>query len=65
MESELRLPADRACHRFESRQALLVCAYEDEEKCRTVMLEGALTMKQFEERLGSLPLDANILFYCA
>jgi hypothetical protein len=65
MESELRLPADQARQRVDSRQALLVCAYDDEEKCRNFLFEGALPLKRLEERLGSLPMETGILFYCA
>jgi len=65
MESELRIPADQARRKIEAGRAILVCAYDDEEKCRKFMFEGALTLKQFEERLDSLPEDVDILFYCA
>jgi len=64
-ERELRCPADRARREIASGQAFLVCAYDDEEKCRKLMFEGALTLKQFEESLGALPADRDILFYCA
>ena len=65
MENELRIPADLARRHFESGRALLVCAYDDEEKARKFMFEGALTLKQLEERLESLPENLDILFYCA
>jgi hypothetical protein len=65
MESELRIPADQARRQLESGRALLVCAYDDEEKCRRFMFEGVLTLKQLEEKLELLPEGVNILFYCA
>jgi hypothetical protein len=65
MENELRIPVDRARRQIESGRALLVCAYDDEEKCRRFMFEGALSLKQLEERLASLPEGAEIDFYCA
>ncbi len=65
MESELRIPADRARREMEAGRALLVCAYEDEEKCRRLMFEGALTLSQLEERLASHPDGVDVLFYCA
>ncbi len=65
MESELRIPADRAQREVESGRGYLVCAYDDEAKCRKYMLEGALTLKQLEERRGSIPEGSEILFYCA
>ena len=65
MENDLRIPADRARQELGSGRALLVCAYDDEERRRRFMFEGALTLKQLEQRLGSLPGDVDILFYCA
>ena len=65
MEYELRIPAYLARRHLESGRAVLVCAYDDEDKCRRFMFEGALSLKQFEERLDSLPEDVDILFYCA
>jgi hypothetical protein len=65
MENDLRMVADRARQKLESGQALLVCAYDDEKRCRTMMFEGALTLKGLEDRLGSLPAETGILFYCA
>jgi hypothetical protein len=45
--------------------AFLVCAYDDEEKCRKNYLEGALTLREFQVREDSLPKDSEILLYCA
>ncbi len=43
----------------------LVCAYEDEDKCRILRLEGSLTLGELRSRLAELPKDAEIIFYCA
>jgi hypothetical protein len=48
-----------------SGQALLVCAYEDENECKTIMLERAISLKEFESRLPGLKKDQPIIFYCA
>ncbi len=45
--------------------ALLVCAYDDEQKFRDNHLEGALSMSEFRSRTGSIPKDREIIFYCA
>jgi len=45
--------------------ALLVCAYDDDEKCRQNLLEGALTLSDLRERERSFPKDQPIIFYCA
>jgi hypothetical protein len=44
---------------------LLVCAYDDEAKCRDNLLEGALTRQDFEGRVADLPRDREVVFYCA
>jgi hypothetical protein len=44
---------------------LLVCAYEDEDRCRLLRLEGSLTLGELRSRLPELPLDQEMIFYCA
>ena len=46
-------------------KALLVCAYENEKTCSTIMLERAITLKEFQGRLAGLKKDQPIIFYCA
>ena len=48
-----------------SGQTILVCAYEDEKTCNTMMLQGAISLKEFESRLPNLKKDQPIIFYCA
>jgi len=48
-----------------SGQAILVCAYADENQCNTMMLQGAISLKEFESRLPNLRKDQPIIFYCA
>lgn len=48
-----------------SREAILVCAYDDESKCRANHLEGSITLQEFKSRSRSLPKDREIIFYCA
>jgi hypothetical protein len=45
--------------------ALLVCAYDDEEKCKRMNLEGAITLKQLRAMEPSLSRDQALIFYCA
>ena len=44
--------------------ALLVCSYEDN-RCKTMLLEGAILKSEFESKLPSLPKTQPIIFYCA
>jgi rhodanese-related sulfurtransferase len=48
-----------------SGKALLVCAYDDEEKCRQYRLANALSLAELKAREATLPKDREIIFYCA
>ncbi len=45
--------------------ALLVCAYDSDEKFRQNRLDGAISLADFQARDESLPKDREIIFYCA
>jgi len=58
-----RISAQQAHTKAESNQALLVCAYEDEAKCRMLNLEGSISLASFRARVSSLPKSQEIIFY--
>ena len=60
-----RIDVNEARRRATSKGALLVCAYEDEEKCNRIKLEGAISLVNFQSRVSVLPTDQEIVFYCA
>ena len=64
MSEPERVTAEEACDKLKSGKALLVCAYEDEEKFRKLQLEGAISFNAFKSRLPSLSKDQEIVFYC-
>jgi len=45
--------------------ALLVCAYDNEDKFKALRLEGAISLNELRSKLGALPKDQEIIFYCA
>jgi len=51
--------------KLKSGKVLLVCAYPDEERFKSLHLEGTISFREFESRLPSLPKDQEIIFYCA
>lgn len=59
-----RVNAEEARRKVTEGRALLVCGYDDETKCRQMMLEGAITMAGLEARLSALPQDKELIFYC-
>jgi hypothetical protein len=60
-----RISVDEARGKVTSGGALLVCAYEDEQKCNTIKLEGAISLRGLDSRLAALPKDRAIILYCA
>ncbi|GAB4350478.1 MAG: hypothetical protein Kow0099_34050 [Candidatus Abyssubacteria bacterium] len=59
-----RVTPQEAKPRVESGEALLVCGYEDEQKCMNIRLKGALTLGELGAKLASIPKDKEIIFYC-
>jgi rhodanese-related sulfurtransferase len=60
-----RVDAQQAHTKAKSNQALLVCAYEDEAKCRMLNLDGSVSFANFKSRVNSLPKSQEIIFYWA
>ncbi len=58
------ISAAEAYEHTKSGQAVLVCAYDSEEKFRSYRLEGAIPLSEFASRVDSLARDAEIIFYC-
>jgi len=44
---------------------LLVCAYDDENKCRQMRLANAVTLHDLQRRMDSIPRNQTLIFYCA
>ena len=64
MEPE-RVPASVVREKVMNESALLVCAYEDDDKYSQFRLDGAISMSEFRSRSGSLDKDTELYFYCA
>jgi len=58
-----RISAQEAHTKTKSNQALLVCAYEDEAKCRALNLDGSISFARLQFRAASLPKTQEIIFY--
>jgi len=65
MTEVVRVTPGETHGKLESSKAMLVCAYKDDAKFRKVQLEGALSFSEFEPKVGSLPKNQEIIFYCA
>ena len=51
--------------KLKAGDALLVCAYDNEEKFKALRLEGAISLSELRSRLHSLSKEQEIIFYCA
>jgi hypothetical protein len=44
--------------------ALLVCAYDDRVRCRSLHVEGAIDLVELQAQQAQLPRNRKIIFYC-
>jgi hypothetical protein len=58
-----RISVQQAHAKTKANQALLVCAYEDEAKCRMLNLDGSISFASLQSRAASLPKAQEIIFY--
>jgi rhodanese-related sulfurtransferase len=59
------ISVQQAHAKTKANQALLVCAYEDEAKCRMLNLDGSISFASLQSRAASLPKTQEIIFYWA
>jgi hypothetical protein len=60
----VRISPQDAYQKVTSGKALLVCAYQSEQICKEIMLQGAIGLKEFEQKLPELKKDQAIIFFC-
>ena len=65
MAEILRVSPEEIYSQVKAGASLLVCAYDNEETCRSMQLEGGISLNEFTARISQLPKDQEIIFYCA
>jgi rhodanese-related sulfurtransferase len=60
-----RISPKEIYEKLKAGAAILVCAYENDEKFKTFHLEGAISFNEFRSNLPSLSKNREIVFYCA
>ncbi len=60
-----RIKPEDVYPRVRSGEAVLICAYNDDERYRKMQLEGSIPLEEFYARLPGYPKDREIVFYCA
>ena len=58
-------PLEARQHLAGDPSALLVCAYDTQEKCQKNHLEGSISLDELKTRPGVLAKEREIIFYCA
>ena len=65
MDEVPRIEVSEGRRKVQAGEALLICAYPDEAKCRSLRLEGSLTLAELPSRLPALRQNHLLIFYCA
>lgn len=65
MDNVKRIAPPDAAKLVEEGEALLICAYEDEEKWKRLNLKGSISVGEFRRLRPTLPKDKTLIFYCA
>jgi hypothetical protein len=61
-----RIKADKVRQKVQAGEnTLLVCAYDDADKCNQVGLEGSIHLKDLQQKLPTLAKNQELIFYCA
>ena len=59
------ISAQEAFTRSQHGIALLICAYDSDDKFRHVHLKGAMALSSFKANLNHVASDKELIFYCA
>ncbi len=59
-----RLQAEEVRRRINDG-AMLVCAYDDVDKCRKTGIDESIPYAEFKSKLDSIPKSKEIVFFCA
>lgn len=65
MKKPKGMDSTQAREKVEAGDATLVCAYEDDEKCGRILLDGSTTMRRLKASLKKRSKDEELIFYCA
>ena len=65
MAEAIRITPEETYQKLRAGKALLVCAYDNEERFRNLQLEGAISFSELKFKLPALPKDQEIVLYCA
>lgn len=64
MSEVARITTEQVRENVSLGKALLVCAYDSDDKFTQYHLEGAISLNVFKEKIGMLSKEQEIIFYC-
>ena len=59
----IRVPPEEVYLKMKSEEAILVCAYSDDEEYKRINLEGSISLSEFYSRLPQYSKDQEVIFY--
>ena len=65
MKIPSRINAEEVYTKVKTDNALLVCAYESDEKYAKFKIDGSIPFSKFTDMLPSMPKTREIIFFCA
>jgi hypothetical protein len=65
MAEVIRADVQETSGKVAAGQALLVCAYDSDDKFAQYQLDGAISLAELKEKSDGLSMDQEIIFYCA
>jgi hypothetical protein len=65
MAEAIRTTPEETFQKLRAGKALLVCAYDSEERFRNLQLKRAISFSELKSKLPALPKDQEIVLYCA
>jgi len=60
-----RLSPQDAHDKVQDGKALLICAYDSDEKFSQMALDGAISFDEYRSMQPTLPRNKELIFYCA
>ena len=65
MAVPIRISAEEVYRKLKSSDAILVCAYDSDEKYERSKIENSIPYSRFKSTFPNIPKTQEIIFYCA
>ena len=63
MSEPIRVKPEEVYPRVKSGEAILVCAYNDDEEYKRINLEGSISLSEFYSKLPHYSKEQEIIFF--